>query len=306
MKILIAYDGSSYADAAVDDLRRAGLPVTVEAKVLCAADVSIPPPEGDVPALAEQPPAEVERVRARAAQALEATRQLALQGSERLQGLFPHWQVRAEAHSDSPAWAVIKEADIWRPDLIVVGSHGHTPFRRLLLGSVSHKILTEAGHSVRIGRAGEKSDGSPVRLVLGADGSPGAIAAAQAMGQRSWPQGSEARVVVALEADMVPQETTAQSAVAVWQRQEDTTATAWAQRMAETLSGPLRATGLMVSSVLQEADPKHLLLDIAEQWQADMICIGARGLSGIERLILGSVSTAVATRASCSVEVIRS
>ena len=37
MKILIAYDGSSHADAAIDDLRRAGLPQDVAGTVLFLA-----------------------------------------------------------------------------------------------------------------------------------------------------------------------------------------------------------------------------------------------------------------------------
>ena len=43
MKILIAYDGSECADAALIDLQRAGLPDDAEALVLSAVDVFIPP-----------------------------------------------------------------------------------------------------------------------------------------------------------------------------------------------------------------------------------------------------------------------
>ena len=39
MRILVAYDGSSCADAALNDLRRAGLPVEVQARILSVADV---------------------------------------------------------------------------------------------------------------------------------------------------------------------------------------------------------------------------------------------------------------------------
>ena len=44
MKILIAYDGSNCADAALEDLRRAGLPPEAEVVVLSVADVWLPPP----------------------------------------------------------------------------------------------------------------------------------------------------------------------------------------------------------------------------------------------------------------------
>ena len=44
MKVLIAYDGSSCADAALNDLSYAGLPQEVEARILSVADVFLPPP----------------------------------------------------------------------------------------------------------------------------------------------------------------------------------------------------------------------------------------------------------------------
>jgi long-subunit acyl-CoA synthetase (AMP-forming) len=44
MKALIAYDGSTCADAALDDLMRAGLPGEVEAMVVTVAELWLPPP----------------------------------------------------------------------------------------------------------------------------------------------------------------------------------------------------------------------------------------------------------------------
>jgi len=46
MKVLIAYDGSSCADAALDDLSRAGLPNTGKALIVCVAEDWLPPPAG--------------------------------------------------------------------------------------------------------------------------------------------------------------------------------------------------------------------------------------------------------------------
>ncbi|MCV4785306.1 universal stress protein, partial [Escherichia coli] len=63
-----------------------------------------------------------------------------------------------EACADSPAWGIIKRADEWQPDLIVVGSHGRTAIERFVLGSVSQKVLYEARCSVRIARARQRSD----------------------------------------------------------------------------------------------------------------------------------------------------
>jgi nucleotide-binding universal stress UspA family protein len=73
----------------------------------------------------------------------------------------------------------------------------------------------------------------------------------------------------------------------------------------ELLANKLRNVGLTVSVQLKKGDPKQILIEEAESWQADSIFVGAKGMRGIERLLLGSVSAAVAARAHCSVEVVR-
>jgi nucleotide-binding universal stress UspA family protein len=197
MKILIAYDGSQGADDALDDLPRAGLPPLAEALIVSVAEV-FAPPIGPAEAAGMVPPA-VHKAWAEAAQAIEAARVLALQASARVLALFPGWQVRAEASADSPAWGVIKQADTWHPDLIVVGSHGRSVLGRLVLGSGSQTIVTEARCSVRVARRHDRAGGTPVRLVIGVDGSPNAKAAVEAMAARMWPPGSAVYVVAVLD-----------------------------------------------------------------------------------------------------------
>jgi nucleotide-binding universal stress UspA family protein len=67
----------------------------------------------------------------------------------------------------------------------------------------------------------------------------------------------------------------------------------------------LRSTGLSVTADVQEGDPKQVLVQEAEKWSADCIFVGAKGHSGMERFLLGSVSASVAAHAHCSVEVVR-
>ena len=212
--------------------------------------------------------------------------------------------MHAEACADSPAWAVIKKADTWQPDLIVVGSHGRSALGRFVLGSVSQKVLTEAHCSVRIGRQRRQADTGPLHLLIGSDGSPDAAAAVQAVAARMWPAESSVRLVTALDARMY-------TALAFLRQPEETGATAqdadesvWIAQTVDPMVDLLRTRGLTVSSVITEGDPKHVLLDEAEQWEADCLFVGARGLSGVERFLLGSVSAALAARARCSVEVV--
>jgi nucleotide-binding universal stress UspA family protein len=79
----------------------------------------------------------------------------------------------------------------------------------------------------------------------------------------------------------------------------------WLRQAQHEAAEELRRTGLAVTTLLKDGDPKHVLLEEAEQWHADCIFVGAKGLSRVQRFLLGSVSAGVAARAHCSVEVVR-
>jgi nucleotide-binding universal stress UspA family protein len=75
--------------------------------------------------------------------------------------------------------------------------------------------------------------------------------------------------------------------------------------MMKAATDKLQNAGLKISCEVVRGDPSQRLLDAAIDWQADWIVVGARGLSGIERFLIGSVAADVAVRANCSVEVVR-
>jgi nucleotide-binding universal stress UspA family protein len=69
----------------------------------------------------------------------------------------------------------------------------------------------------------------------------------------------------------------------------------------------LRAAGFTVSTeVSPEGDPPRAILKEAAAWPADLIVVGSHGRSGLERVLLGSVSDRVVRHAPCSVHVVRS
>jgi nucleotide-binding universal stress UspA family protein len=312
MKILIAYDGSGCAEAALDDLRRAGLPGDgVEALVIAVAELWLPPPPPSSYEIVEaareaESPADLQEEFAKGSPAVEAAESLALRAQERLKKNFPGWEVSIEATCGSPAREVTAKADEWQPDLVVVGSHGRNALGRFVLGSVSQKVLTEAHSSVRVARGRVEVEESPVRILLGVDGSPGAEQAVRAVAAREWPAGSEARVVV-VDDPLTPTSIGhLLPPVKKWVEESNATDRAWVQNMADAAAGELRAAGLAVSAVVKEGDPKRVLLEEAEQWGAGSIFVGSMGFgSRFERFMLGSVSAAVAARAHCSVEVVR-
>ncbi len=285
MKVLVAYDGSKCADAALDDLKMAGLPSDTQIEVLSVVESWLPPPSG----------LEILEHADRDQEYLA----LARRGEIRLVSMEQGWDVKSEAGAGAPASVIIEKADEWGADLIVVGSHGHTALGRFFFGSVSQKVLSEARRSVRVARGRIEEPDTPVRLIVGVDGSKGAEAAVEAVDARKWPAGSEARIVNATWAtpQLTPHRTV--DSIATWFAVEK----ARIKKMIDEAVGKLRAAGLRTDVVVKEEDPKRLLIAEAENWGADCIFVGARGMGRIERFLLGSVSSAVAARAHCSVEV---
>jgi nucleotide-binding universal stress UspA family protein len=305
MRLLIGYDGSECAAVALADLHRAGLPAKVEAVVMSVADVWAGPIGSPAePVRSEWLAKAIERAHVERMRAIEDARAEADSAARRLRLEFPEWSVQAEGVGDSPAWAIIKRADAWKPDLIVLGSVGRTALGRLVLGSVSQKVMTTARCSVRIARKRGGDDHAGLRLVVGVDGSAQAERAVSAVRDRTWPKGTAVKLVTALDAVLSTVLLSRDEGLTRWVAAGDE-AGAWVHRMVSRAAGDLAEAGLAAEPVVARGDPKQVLVKEAEEWAADCIFVGAQGLNMAERALLGSVSAAVASRAPCSVEVVR-
>jgi nucleotide-binding universal stress UspA family protein len=320
MKLLIAYDGSPGADAALADLHRAHLPENTQALVLTVADVWLPPESLAEPDAADLGPsghptgAAIATInfemRAAAKRAVADADTLAFEAAEKLRRSFPGWQISSEARADSPAWGVLAVAEKWHPDLLLAGATGHSStLDAWLVGTVSQKIVTKARCSVRIGR-GVPAPGTHPRLVIGFDGSPDALAAVAAVAARSWPAGSEARLVTALNPRL--RSGVAEGAIPSLASHPtaDDALDAVMQEAACAVE-TLREAGLIVSEHVRDGEPREVLLEEAKRWEATAMFLGAKGLVGasgfehLRRFFIGSTSTAIVWRAGCTVEVAR-
>ena len=306
MKIVIGYDGSPAMDLALQDLRRAGLPSRLEATVLCAADVNVYD-EAETEIVTASPLPVYSRhlsedARALKEQALHHADAFAEAGARRVRSIFPMWNVQPAVRTESPAWALVEKADEWKADLIVVGAGGHSSLGRFL-GSVSQLVIINAPCSVRIVRPRLGPPDQELRIVVGVDGSEGAAKAVAAMEKRNWPASTHIRVLLSTQyhalpelTHLVPPDLSLRATSGMVRR---------ATRVAEEIAGRLRVRWPETTVIIEDGNPKKRLVENAEEWLADCVFVGARGLSPLKRFLLGSVSTAVAARSHCSVEVVR-
>ena len=308
MKLLIAYDGSRCAEAALDDLKRAGLPAEGEAFIISVAEVWLPPAESVNGSLTDDPyiRSMVERRQEKGERALAEYEAYARHAESRMRMLFPDWSITAEATYGSPAWELLAKADELEPDLIVTGSQGQSALSRFLLGSVSQKVLNEAKCSVRVARGKNEVDPAPIRLTIGFDGSRGARAAVDSVISRTWPEGTEAQLISVT--DPISPTTIGRFVPPVNAAIEEVNAaeTDWLTAQAAEAIKDLAGAGVAATHLIIAGAPKRVIVEEAEKWGADSIVVGANAFgSKLERFLLGSVSSAVAARAHCTVEVVR-
>jgi len=183
-------------------------------------------------------------------------------------------------------------------------------FRPATPDSISQMVAAHCTRSVGIGRAtaGGAVD-RPARLVIGYDGSIRADAVLKAIAARHWPVGSEVHLLVCVDQFMSTVAPWALSGMSSHAPAKPLTSAAegraWLTDLVEQAAAHLRHTGLTIETHLREGDPRTVLVQEAERWSADCLFVGARGLGRFERFWLGSVSTAVASRVGCSVEIVR-
>ncbi len=311
MKILIAYDGSDCAESALDDLTHAGLPRKGEALVVTVAEVWLPPPPPRAYEIVELASGAkgtrgLERRYMAGSQAVKDADALAEKAAMRVKANFPDWKVKHTGGWGSPTWELFSQAEDFKADLIVAGSHGRTGLGRLFLGSISQWLLNEARCSVRVARGKLDEPDFPVRLLLGIDGSRNANAALEQIAARNWPSKSEVRVVLVHQ----PLEVTYVGHLALGLTRSieefNQKERRKSQRLVDTAAKRLKAAGLRTTAEVIDGDPKARLVQVAEDGRADCTFLGATGLSNrFERFLLGSTAGAVAARAHCSVEIVR-
>lgn len=147
-----------------------------------------------------------------------------------------------------------------------------------------------------------------MKILLAVDGSVCSDAAVEAVANRPWPLESEVKVITAAEVP-VPVGMEPWAVSANYFEELDISVRKAAEAVIDSALLKLKTIGdktLKVSSEIIHGPPRQVIVDEAEEWGADLIVMGSRGLGAWNRLLLGSVSNAVIHHAKCSVEIVRS
>lgn len=147
-----------------------------------------------------------------------------------------------------------------------------------------------------------------MKILLAIDGSPFSDAAVEEVARKPWPADTEVKIISVAESPLMPAVETWAPPVNYYEA-IDKAAEDQAREIVKKAADKIWAeqgAKLLVTTEVLRGQPKHAIIEVADEWGADLILMGSHGYRGLTRLWLGSVSQAVASHAKCSVEIVRS
>jgi nucleotide-binding universal stress UspA family protein len=215
-----------------------------------------------------------------------------------------HATVTVELRTGDVAHEILSAAREFGADLIVIGSRGLTGLDGILLGSVSRNVASHAPCSVLVARPPQNEFR---QVVIAMDASDHAATALEVAASLPLPERSAFTVVSVVQPYYLAPEpigidTAAFSNAVMEIREQQREA---ANEVLVSARQRLEEVGRQASLAPCEGDPAREILRVAAEQQADLIVAGARGVSRLEGLFLGSVADRLLKSASCSVLIAR-
>jgi nucleotide-binding universal stress UspA family protein len=270
-RILVATDGSDGARRAIEALPRLPVPDGTAVRVVTVVDTRSELPET------------ISAHRRAAEAALESSR-------NRLEkmGCRPS----SAALEGPPAMTIIGEAGAWNATAILLGARGLGKVSGLALGSVSSAVARAAPCSVFV----IKKDLATLKLLAAVDASEHGPGAARQLASLPT-RGAPVTVLRVIEPPYIKSYRLLPSKAAELVRAEIAAATreleAAARAQVDALVAEFKRTGWKAAGVVRAGVPVREIKAMAARSRATLVSIGARGTTGLERLLLGSVSEAL-------------
>jgi len=223
----------------------------------------------------------------------------------------PGVPIEAMVREGSPADEIVEQATGMKADLLVIGTHGRTGFDRLLLGSVTEKVLRKASCPVLTVPA-QNPDAVPAGPVLYrrilcpvdfSDASMNALKYATSMAQEADGRLTVLHVVAhefENTADMASAISDAGMTIGSFVKQREE---AIRRRLQDAVgTAPEFCT---VEPLLIHGKPWREVLRIAAERQSDLIVMGVHGRGAADLLFFGSTTEHVVREAPCPVLTLR-
>jgi nucleotide-binding universal stress UspA family protein len=144
MRILLATDGSESSKVAMRALLERPWPPNAEVLILSVAH---PLPDVKDPLMIAQA-CHIDSEKWEHRRATQVVKEFA----DNMIRVSPSLHVATHVAQGSPKEEIVKQAEQWHADLVMLGSHGHGPVGRFLLGSVAASVAIHAPCSVEIVR----------------------------------------------------------------------------------------------------------------------------------------------------------
>ncbi len=184
--------------------------------------------------------------------------------------------------ADQAFAAIVEEADKLQADLIIMGRHGKRGLTKLLMGSVTERVIGLSPVNVLV--VPQDWPLAWERILIASDGSPYSEAA--------WEAALE--MVRRLDARLI-------AVSAAREEGELPEAEALVQRML------MRANrqGIPLEIHVSVGAPDDVIVQTAQSTQADLIVMGSHGRTGLKRLLMGSTTARVIGQTPCPVLVVK-
>lgn len=212
-----------------------------------------------------------------------------------------------------PGEEILKLIQSKNIDLVVLGTRGYSKAAGFVLGSVSQWVLKEAPCSVLIARtmSKQKKDVQGMKLLLATDGSRDSQAAVDFVRRLELPASSHITILHVVQKHVFETE---QSLTADSKNEPEFKMLAEelledegreGAKLLEQARKALFSPQLQIQERLVYGNPAGEIVKSARYLRADLIVMGSRGVTGLKRLFLGSVSNKIVHNVGCSVAVIR-
>lgn len=295
MKVLLAIDGSKYSEMCANTLKALKLPTQTEVTVMTVVPVHVFLGGLTINMLRH---GDVARSQMRVAQEKKAVELLKM-----VVEILQESGIHAESvvRWGKPAEQILNKAVEMRADLIIIAAGGTRDTQQFLLGSVAQKVMKYADASVLLVR--DKYT-KIRRVLLATDGSKYSEQVTQFLLELPLPLTSEVVLVTALQSHIaawlktptIDLETN-QQLLAELQKAEE-----WkAWELLTKTRDQFKERGYRVSSLVLKGEPAQEILSAASTINPDLIAVGAKGLTGVEAFLMGSVAQRVARYAKYSV-----